>query len=417
MRCNVRIGISKVDVVDFRSLTGAMRGSKNNGNWSSRVSNRSLHGNIALVSVGATLISDVISRVVDASLYGYGKSFMITIFKSVPLLLLAWSLPVAAGAIDELGRCRLISDDVARLACFDRLSGKLVPSAVSPVDDHVLSTEVSEASAPADLLDDDVPEQSGWSSADASSERVGWLGIRPYRRNYILPVTYNSRLNDDQRLAGSGGFEPDNLEIKFQLSFELPIWQDALVDDLDLYFAYTQLSFFQAYNTEYSSPFRDTAYEPEIGFNWHPDLTWSGWQTESLRLALNHQSNGRTEPLSRSWNRLIGQFQVRRDNIGLGLRVWKRFEEPFDEDDNPDIVDYLGHGEVFAGYDSGPYYRYGFMLRNPFDYPTVQLDWSFLLTDNVRLYVQYFNGYGESLIDYNRKVSRIGVGFLLNEWP
>ena len=104
------------------------------------------------------------------------------------------------------------------------------------------------------------------------------------------------------------------------------------------------------------------------------------------------------------------------DDVGLGVRFWKRFLESSEDDDNPDIVDYLGHGELFLGYDRGSH-RYGLMLRNPFEYPTVQLDWSYLLTDNVRLYVQYFNGYGESLIDYNRRANRIGVGFLLNEWP
>lgn len=334
-------------------------------------------------------------------------------------VILAWLLallPSASAAFDsEIGSCARISDDVARLACFDQLAEKHEALSVVPVDEPIEQHTLAGSQVDS-VSKEPLPGQGSPSPTKSPAKKARWLGMRPYRRNYILPVTYNSRLNDNQLPEGGGGFEPDEVEIKFQLSFELPVWEDILVDNLDLYFAYTQLSFFQAYNTEYSSPFRDTSYEPELGLNWHPDLSWSGWDIESLRLALNHQSNGQTESLSRSWNRLVGQVKVRHDDVGLGVRFWKRLTESSKDDDNPDIVDYLGHGELFAGYDRGSH-RYGLMLRNPFEYPTVQLDWSYLLTDNVRLYVQYFNGYGESLIDYNRRANRIGVGFLLNEWP
>jgi phospholipase A1 len=331
------------------------------------------------------------------------------------LALLISPLSIVAGGLDDrLLSCARIEDDTARLACFDRLaagSGAVPAStleslAPSPVVDAPEKAVVQTKPA-------DEPEPS---SKKMAAKQGNWLGIRPYRRNYILPVTYNQRPNRDPALVDAAGFTPDKVEMKFQLSFELPVWEDLLVDDLDLYFAYTQLSFFQAYNTRYSSPFRDTAYEPELGLHWHPGLSWVGWDLESLRLALNHQSNGRTDPLSRSWNRVIGQVEVNRDDLGLGLRVWGRLGEPSDEDDNPDVIDYLGYGELFASYERGDH-RYGVMLRNPFDYPAVQLDWSYLLTDNVRLYLQYFNGYGESLIDYDRRVNRVGVGFSFSEWP
>lgn len=40
------------------------------------------------------------------------------------------------------------------------------------------------------------------------------------------------------------------------------------------------------------------------------------------------------------------------------------------------------------------------------------LDYSYPIYKNLYLYVQYFNGYGESLADYNRSIERVGVGFL-----
>ncbi len=326
-----------------------------------------------------------------------------------------WASVASAGDLgNELSHCVALADDADRLRCYDRLAER---QPVDGVQEHeVVRTKVvaQDAALPADAVLEEDPTDGPSITKDQKKGR--WLGIRPYRRNYILPVTYNSRSNQGGLTESQGTFRPEDIEIKFQLSFELPVWEDILGQDLDLYFAYTQLSFFQAYNKEYSSPFRDTAYEPELGLNWQPDLEYKGWRLKSARLALNHQSNGRTEPLSRSWNRLIGQFQVEHGNLGLGLRIWKRFREDVENDDNPDITEYLGHGELFVGYDRGRQ-RFGLMLRNPIKHAGVQLDWSYLIDDKVRFYMQYFNGYGESLIDYDRQVNRIGVGFLLNEWP
>jgi phospholipase A1 len=249
-------------------------------------------------------------------------------------------------------------------------------------------------------------------------EQRRFLGVRLYRANYLLPVTYND--NPNRNVPEAEGIDVpllgdalDNVEMKFQLSFEVPVWTEILEQPLDLYFAYTQLAFFQAYNQEYSSPFRETNYEPEIGLNWRPDFSAFGWRLRSVRAMANHQSNGRSEPLSRSWNRLIGQLEAEHGDLRLGLRVWAPLETG--PSDNPDIYEYLGYGELHASYDLKKHH-FGLMLRNP-THPTIQVDWSYPLGETIRFYAQYFNGYGESLLDYDHSVNRIGAGFLVNEWP
>jgi phospholipase A1 len=324
----------------------------------------------------------------------------------------------AQGLAEALGRCAGLEAAEARLACYDALAARSAtpvqpppqPPRPAPAPAQTEPVETAAAGEPAPPTDAD-------QKTAAARE---WFSIRPYRANYILPFTYNANPNRDFPEESAGlpflGDAFDNVEMKFQLSLEVPVWRDILDQDLDLYFAYTQLSFFQAYNREYSSPFRETNYEPEFGLNWHPDLPFLGWRLTSTRLALNHQSNGRTEPLSRSWNRLIGQIQVERDDLALALRVWKRFNEDVGSDDNPDITDYLGHGELHLGYDLGKHHL-GLMVRNPIEHAAVQLDWSYPLGEVVQLYVQYFNGYGEGLLDYDHSVNRVGIGFLLNDWP
>ena len=187
----------------------------------------------------------------------------------------------------------------------------------------------------------------------------------------------------------------------------------------DLWFGYTQVSFWQFYNFDDSSPFRETNYEPELLLNFRTDFTLGGWRGRFLNLGFNHQSNGQSEPLSRSWNRLIASAGFERGNLSLLLKGWYRIPESAEEDDNPRMERYLGYGEVW-GYYFWKGHRFGLMLRNNLDFHTnrgaVQAEWSFPILERVSGYVQYYNGFGESLLDYNYRVNRIGVGFMLRDW-
>jgi phospholipase A1 len=238
--------------------------------------------------------------------------------------------------------------------------------------------------------------------------------ITPHKPTYILPVHYDSHLSAPAEFPDD--VELDPVEIKFQFSFKIELL-DGLFDDTgNLSFGYTQQSFWQAYNSGISAPFRDTNYEPELMLGFLTNNKVLGLRNRVIRLGLVHQSNGQSGEISRSWNRLYADFIFERGDFYASLKPWWRIPES--NDDNPDIEDYLGNFELrmlkFAGSQS-----YGVMLRNNLaaeNRGAIELDWSFPLYRHLRGYVQYFNGYGESMLDYNQYSNSLGLGVMLTNW-
>jgi phospholipase A1 len=248
-----------------------------------------------------------------------------------------------------------------------------------------------------------------------------------HKRNYVLPLTYADQPNNDVFEAGSSDFgqDLDNLEIQFQLSLKAPIAEGLFIDQDALFFGFTVRAFWQAYNQEISAPFRETNYEPEI--YWATPVPWEifGGDASFVAIGLSHQSNGRSQLFSRSWNRLYAGVAWERWRYVFALKAWWRIPEdekddPLDPDgdDNPDIEDYLGNFEFTVAYRKFDH-EVAVMLRNNLDSEdnrgAIQIDWTFPMHRRFRGYVQFFNGYGESLIDYDAHIERIGVGILLSD--
>jgi len=215
----------------------------------------------------------------------------------------------------------------------------------------------------------------------------------------------------------------NNTEVKFQISFKFMLWENLFKKRTNgnLFFAYTQLAMWQLYNKDISSPFRDTNYEPEAFLAFDNDWQIFGFTNRVNLFGFAHQSNGRAEPLSRSWNRLYASFVFEKENFVSGLKVWYRIPEDAENDNNPDIEDYLGNFELRSIYKWNKQ-TFGLMWRNNLDFDdnrgAVELSWSFPLpgTDRIKGYVQYFNGYGQCMLDYNASASTLGAGFLLTDW-
>lgn len=245
--------------------------------------------------------------------------------------------------------------------------------------------------------------------------------LMAHKPNYLLFAAYNSNGFDSTLWQE---FDPDrewkDTEAQFQISMKFPLLVNLMNDTFDIYAAYTNRSFWQIYDSD-SAPFRETNHEPEIWVQFHPNWELWGFKNTWNSFGANHQSNGRAGDLSRSWNRLFAWFTVEKGNLGMSFKPWYRIPESDSDDDNPDITDYLGHYELTATYG----WRnnvFSVMSRNNlesgFSKGAVELSWSFPLWDwpYLKGYVNYFTGYGRSLIDYDSYSNVIGVGISLTDW-
>ncbi len=360
-------------------------------------------------------------------------------FISRPRILLAILAGVAtlSGAqaqASSFAACADILNDQGRLACYDRAartepvaaanpsgsakSQPMTAPAKGPGTATPAVTQAEPAPGPA-IAPTSPPATSLLGTAWALSPDSARYGINLYRPNYLLVARYSDNPNEHPftPLFPPGEANLDQVEARFQLSFKFRLWA---TDDrrFGVWAAYTQQNQWQVYNKAMSSPFRETNYEPEAMLTYNPDLALGGgFHWRLFNLGLNHQSNGRTDALSRSWNRVIATFGVETDNFVLLVRPWYRIGEEEAEDDNPDIEDYLGYGDITGIY---KWHGHSFTLMGRGNPSTgkgaAQIAWTTPpLLGPLRGYVQAFTGYGDSMIDYNWSQNAIGIGVSLND--
>jgi len=249
--------------------------------------------------------------------------------------------------------------------------------------------------------------------------------ITPHKMNYILPVTITDEINTESYEKFSNWAENlKDIEAKFQISIKVPLATGSLLTKGDqLFFGFTIASWWQLYTESISRPFRETNYQPELFYiapiDWHPFDSNTG-----IVFGFEHQSNGRSQIISRSWNRVYVNFLFEKNDFALSFRPWYRIPEDEKEndlnavgDDNPDIGKYMGHFELGLAYKWRKEYEFSMKLRENFSehHGAVELGVTFPLWGKLRGYAQYFSGYGESLIDYNHKQQRFGIGFALTD--
>lgn len=336
-----------------------------------------------------------------------------------PFLLATLLLATLSIRAQTLEGCRAIGSDAERLACYDAVAERRLASRNEQRrKGAVYRTEPETRESLQSLLD-------GRWELDRDS-KLGTFNLRAHRPVYILPLFWSSRPNQRPTSPNPANRVEDELglralENKFQLSFKTKVWEGVFGDAGDLWFAYTQSSRWQIYDDDHSRPFRETNYEPEIDLVFGLDRALpGGWRARMLGLGLTHQSNGRSLPLSRSWDRIIATAGIERPGWAMVFRPWYRLPENRSEDDNPDAEDYLGRAELQVVHRHGEQ-ELSWLVRHSLrrgdrSHGSLTLDWSFPLHRHLRGHIQWFNGYGESMIDYNHRATYLGLGLSLISW-
>ena len=206
--------------------------------------------------------------------------------------------------------------------------------------------------------------------------------------------------------------------------------EDDESDHDSLWFAYSQKSYWQVFNKDLSRPFRSTDFEPEAIYIFpHQIALPLGWSYRLSGAGVVHQSNGQSLPLSRSWNRayLFGAAEKQlspTSHLVLQAKVWRRFKESATADDNPGIENFIGRGEFSADWQINPRNSLGVTVRHSLRQEakgSTRVDWMLAPSaspsySGLRYHVQLFNGYGDSLLDYNKRRTVLSLGIRLVDW-
>jgi phospholipase A1 len=338
-----------------------------------------------------------------------------------------------------LQRCSVLGDPSARLACYDALARKgplastppaagaapgtqaaLVGEAAAVIAPAVAAARAEAAPTAMAAVAAAEPEKElsrmvqRW-ELDQPSKR-GVFSFSPHRDTYLLLANYSNGTNDGPfKDFTPAGLKSQHVELSYQLSFKMKMMESIANSPVDLWFAYTQQSFWQAYNRSASSPFRETNYQPELMAVAPLDFGVGEARLRYVNVGLVHQSNGQTSTLSRSWNRLYAEVGGEwGQHFSASARLWQRLDNAKSDNDNIDISQYMGRGDVRVAYRNAGH-EYSLLARRNLSthHGFLQLGWNFPLRDNLKGYLQGSSGYGQSLIDYNYAQMSIGAGVLV----
>jgi len=244
----------------------------------------------------------------------------------------------------------------------------------------------------------------------------GNFGLQPHEVNYILPYGYTQ----DPYTSSVPKVEYNNIEAQLQVSLKLPVAKNIFQLNEKYYLAYTQRAFWQLYTD--SAPFRESLYSPEAFVEFPIEDEDSWMRLRSLRLGYKHESNGQpnTEGITFDNNQTLANFSRSINYLYAKLRTqYESFVSDFklilpisDLSDNPDIMDYRGCLEMKFTYFVEEHMFTLMGRANPATLRgAAEATYSYPLLNDANFYIQVFSGYGESLIDYNRNLSKYSIGF------
>ncbi|ALS67799.2 phospholipase [Pandoraea apista] len=326
-----------------------------------------------------------------------------------------------------------LSDGQFRRISYSATLPKELRGAVrlEPVDwDASTITLVLDRAAPAEPMVAAVPVAPDASTTQASKESVPASGAMVSAApDAIAPTTDTefARISSNEPMYIAFGKNGD-ANARFQLSFKFHILKPdnpASKSFLDnLYFGYTQLSIWDLQAE--SAPFRDSNYRPSL-FYYIPDTGVRASWFSSLGVAagIEHESNGKAGDDSRSINTVFVKPILKFGNPSeYHWTVAPKLYAYVEKSDNRDIQDYRGYMDLLVlwgkpnGWQIGATLRKG-MKRN---YGSADVQVTYPLGKLIPgtggyIWLGYFTGYGEDLLDYNRHSrSELRIGYSVFRW-
>ncbi|WP_104740278.1 phospholipase A [Helicobacter bizzozeronii] len=287
-----------------------------------------------------------------------------------------------------------------------------------------------------------------------------YLDIMEYRGTYFMPFYHSFTPIYQWYFPSINRYQ--STEFKFQVSFRVPVIRHFLFTTGTLYLAYTQTNWFQIYNNPQSAPMRMVNYMPELIYVYPLNIPfftekmgrlsefWIGWQHISNgiggRQCYQPFKNGNPTDafpgtpvhITEENKQIIVQqggldggcrsvsagqrpvFKLTWQKGGLKIRVAYWPYIPYNQS-NPNLIDFMGYGNALIDYRRG---RHHFEMRI-YDIFTqywrykrwhgaIRIGYTFRISRFVGLYMQYFNGYGDGLYEYDVFSNRFGIGIRLN---
>lgn len=253
-----------------------------------------------------------------------------------------------------------------------------------------------------------------------------------------MPTPIESRLIDKPPPLAVSVYEPvyfivggdGGLNAKFQISFRYRLFdgKGSLASRLswidDLYLSFSQTSLWDL--GELSKPFKDSSYRPRLFFGDYDLMrALDGRLRLGFEAGAGHESNGKDGDESRSFNMLyVRPALTLGDPDGFRLYAAPLIHNYIADDENPDLKDYRGYVDWLFGAGSKGGLDFWAVVRKGerSDFGSTELNLSYPLSKlsggdlTGWLTLQYFGGYGESLLDYNRKLDsqlRVGIAIAL----
>ncbi|SIS48598.1 phospholipase A1 [Zobellia uliginosa] len=233
-------------------------------------------------------------------------------------------------------------------------------------------------------------------------QHIPWFTI--HKDNYFITgVPSNKPINSS------------TADAKYQISFKQIITRSMLPWETYLYLTYSQKAFWDIYKDSY--PFKEINFNPTIGVGkafYDSDDRIKGLAS----LVFEHESNGRDSIFSRSWNRLSLQYStLLSERTMLHVKAWLPYGY---KSGNPDLIDYVGLGEVSLSHDfirdrlifevklrKGLSNDFKGMIRSRLHYRP------FKHSSNQYIMLEWFSGHSENLIDYKQYHSMLRIGYVI----